>query len=348
MQIKHILLFLVALFVVALAGATLVMMHKRTPPVTMLASEPLVSATTTPVVAEVEKREESTVFTDPKGYYSFVMLAGSHMSTSTGGGWIVSGPPATAGGPYTGSVFIDTLQFPKGVSNFQELVDAQMDAMKMKRETLLRGETVDGVVSLHVAEDEPELGQRVLIIPIEGGVIMLTDIAYKKGGPFDQVVASMKILKRSTNNAYLEKIAPPPPPPSPVSVKINGESVPPEPDATQNSATLAGIDANKNGVRDDVERILAKKFGGTSDYRDALRYARAFQVRLVAPTPKTREAALIAEGKELCATEGISRAVSSYPMGTIIVNTPLRKTAMRAFNDVLIAFDGEELPPCTP
>ena len=38
---------------------------------------------------------------------------------------------------------------------------------------------------------------------------------------------------------------------------INGISVPPEPDTTQNNATIAGVDSNANGVRDDVEKKLA-------------------------------------------------------------------------------------------
>ena len=39
---------------------------------------------------------------------------------------------------------------------------------------------------------------------------------------------------------------------------INGISVPPEPDPVQNNATVAGVDVNSNGVRDDVERKIAE------------------------------------------------------------------------------------------
>lgn len=39
---------------------------------------------------------------------------------------------------------------------------------------------------------------------------------------------------------------------------INGIPVPPEPDPVANNATLAGIDVNGNGVRDDVERKIAE------------------------------------------------------------------------------------------
>lgn len=38
---------------------------------------------------------------------------------------------------------------------------------------------------------------------------------------------------------------------------INGITVPPEPAPALNNATLPGIDTNRNGVRDDVERLVA-------------------------------------------------------------------------------------------
>lgn len=41
---------------------------------------------------------------------------------------------------------------------------------------------------------------------------------------------------------------------------LNGVSVPPQPDAAAN-ATLLGVDSNGNGVRDDVERVLAAQYG---------------------------------------------------------------------------------------
>lgn len=41
---------------------------------------------------------------------------------------------------------------------------------------------------------------------------------------------------------------------------INGVTVPPEPAPAVNNATLAGVDVNSNGVRDDVERVVALHF----------------------------------------------------------------------------------------
>jgi len=49
--------------------------------------------------------------------------------------------------------------------------------------------------------------------------------------------------------------------PTPVQMeKINGIEVPPEPDAVKNNATLAGVDVNKNGVRDDIDRKIATSY----------------------------------------------------------------------------------------
>ena len=46
---------------------------------------------------------------------------------------------------------------------------------------------------------------------------------------------------------------------------IHGYTLPPEPDEKINNSTLLGIDSNDNGVRDDLERWVIKKYA-TSDY----------------------------------------------------------------------------------
>jgi len=64
---------------------------------------------------------------------------------------------------------------------------------------------------------------------------------------------------------------------------INGITVPPEPPANLNNATLAGFDANGNGVRDDVERMLANDFARQpARYQEVLSFSRAEQSLLVA------------------------------------------------------------------
>jgi len=46
---------------------------------------------------------------------------------------------------------------------------------------------------------------------------------------------------------------------------INGYVLPPKPDEAVNNSTLLGVDVNDNGVRDDLERWIIKKYA-TSDY----------------------------------------------------------------------------------
>ncbi|WP_324172617.1 hypothetical protein [Sulfurimonas sp.] len=41
---------------------------------------------------------------------------------------------------------------------------------------------------------------------------------------------------------------------------INGYKLPPQPDEALNNSTLLGIDSNDNGVRDDVEIFIVKKY----------------------------------------------------------------------------------------
>ena len=72
-------------------------------------------------------------------------------------------------------------------------------------------------------------------------------------------------------------------------IVINGYTLPPEPDPKINNATLLGVDVNNNGVRDDVERYLLKKY---KDHHKivseiALQSGRAFQIVLAHPEKET-------------------------------------------------------------
>ena len=127
---------------------------------------------------------------------------------------------------------------------------------------------------------------------------------------------------------------------------INGIAVPPEPPTAVNNSTLAGVDSNNNGVRDDVERVIAKQFGGTTDYTYAMSYAKAYQEMITIPTPTQRSTAIAEISKQDCAIKGATRALIKFSFDAVIVNTPDRKLARRAFNDVLVGFIHREEPPC--
>lgn len=66
---------------------------------------------------------------------------------------------------------------------------------------------------------------------------------------------------------------------------INGQTVPLAPDPAINNSTLVGVDSNKNGVRDDVERLIAITNNKTlTKEMEAAKYAQT------ALTIKTKEA----------------------------------------------------------
>ncbi len=124
--------------------------------------------------------------------------------------------------------------------------------------------------------------------------------------------------------------------------------IPPEPDPILNNATVAGVDSNTNGIRDDVERIISKEFSGTPDFAPAMEYARIYQAYLTNPPPKSRQEALQLVGQEYCSTINASMKVRSFHMSQIVVNTSERQTALDAFNDVLGLYDSLELVGVAP
>ena len=64
---------------------------------------------------------------------------------------------------------------------------------------------------------------------------------------------------------------------------INGIPVPPEPNKKVNNSTIAGIDVNNNGVRDDVERLVARKAKSPAEGAIILAGAVAYQKILSLP-----------------------------------------------------------------
>jgi hypothetical protein len=78
---------------------------------------------------------------------------------------------------------------------------------------------------------------------------------------------------------------------------INSIAVPPEPAPAANNATLAGVDVNGNGVRDDVERIIARDFPTRRD--NAIKFIINTQLMLTEEDPKKDSAAKLVL-KNLC------------------------------------------------
>jgi hypothetical protein len=93
-------------------------------------------------------------------------------------------------------------------------------------------------------------------------------------------------------------------------IVINGISVPPDPGSASKS-TLAGVDANFNGVRDEVERELAAYFGKVpATHAAALEFARKLQSPLSIPIT-TSEDATASVTNELMAFECLALALNN-------------------------------------
>jgi len=74
---------------------------------------------------------------------------------------------------------------------------------------------------------------------------------------------------------------------------INGVAVPLMPDAATNAATLAGTDADGNGVRDDLDRRIATEFGADAQMLALAReHARRLHAAIVTPGEAARQAYL--------------------------------------------------------
>lgn len=76
--------------------------------------------------------------------------------------------------------------------------------------------------------------------------------------------------------------------------EINGYKLPPEPDPTLNNSTLLGIDSNNNGVRDDVEIYVIKRYAKDPEFPKtktalAMQYAWSAQKILENPTIESKK-----------------------------------------------------------
>jgi len=69
---------------------------------------------------------------------------------------------------------------------------------------------------------------------------------------------------------------------------VMGAKLPPEPNQELNDSTIKGIDANGNGIRDDVELAIFKEYPNSAKTRAVLlQYALALQMEAVQPIVNT-------------------------------------------------------------
>ena len=119
---------------------------------------------------------------------------------------------------------------------------------------------------------------------------------------------------------------------------INGVVVPPEPAVDLNNLTIAGFDANGNGIRDDVERLVARNFGSdVRMYSLAFRNAKTLQTALLNPTIAAIQENIDAS---LC-IDSVRTLASLNDIEIATINTPIRKTTYgRVFAGAYISNEG--------
>lgn len=115
---------------------------------------------------------------------------------------------------------------------------------------------------------------------------------------------------------------------------INGIAVPAEPSSHLNNSTLAGFDANGNGVRDDVERLIAKAAMNRIQFENAMVIAKAYEsILLTIPLSQATYDSqfLKISCADLVALEaGTDNILSSSQIEPAILNSDARKNAYKA------------------
>ncbi len=113
---------------------------------------------------------------------------------------------------------------------------------------------------------------------------------------------------------------------------VEGKNLPPVPDKAENDATVAGIDKNSNGIRDDVELAIFEKYSSDKKSRAAaLQYAMAEQMYLTEVfNTETWKAVAEETGRAgLCLLDS---TVDWEELQNLVSNTSLRKeTRTKAF-----------------
>lgn len=95
---------------------------------------------------------------------------------------------------------------------------------------------------------------------------------------------------------------------------VDGSNLPPEPDPALVDAAVEGIDANGNGIRDDVELAIFKKYPGDANLKiraAELQYAHALQFYLTSVF--TSETLVAAIGQDERGSFCISKSTSGRP-----------------------------------
>lgn len=122
---------------------------------------------------------------------------------------------------------------------------------------------------------------------------------------------------------------------------VDGSNLPPQPDPKLVDATVEGVDANKNGIRDDVELAIFKKYPNDIKVRGAaLQYALAIQHYLVdiVASDSFQAAAQQQERASSCLSEiiGADKSQDQYSQ-TQLVKESVRKLVVNTDSRIQVA-----------
>jgi hypothetical protein len=131
---------------------------------------------------------------------------------------------------------------------------------------------------------------------------------------------------------------------------VMGKNLPPKPDQELNDSTVAGIDANNNGIRDDVELAIFAKYPHSARIRAAmLQYAKALQAEL---TQVFNSASLIsAIQKEALAygclgDVGLNKESKQKEIENLTINNNIRKNRIDEVFEYLTGHGYKNEPNC--
>lgn len=120
---------------------------------------------------------------------------------------------------------------------------------------------------------------------------------------------------------------------------VDGSKLPPAPDQVQNDATVAGIDANKNYVRDDIERWIFDHYADPRERAVWMQWARSEEFVMTRAVDKETLVAVMEEGDRANQCGGYLYTSNKYwieeeefskrarEIDNLVWNTDIRKLA---------------------
>jgi hypothetical protein len=127
---------------------------------------------------------------------------------------------------------------------------------------------------------------------------------------------------------------------------VSGKWLPPVPDQSKNDSTIAGIDANNNGVRDDVEHAIFKKYINNTKIREAeLQYAMTEQMFLTRVF-NTETWKAVAEENGRAQTCILEMKANRKEVEGLEFNTPSRISSREKAYEFITSYGPAEGEPC--